>query len=356
MEGAMEAFLQTLCPSRTPGYAWSVRSGSRRLAAGWGGATACGPEPLAAQESTLYDLASLTKPLATSLLALQAFDRGELDLEAPVEGSAPPSFTALQLLRHEAGFPSWLPLYASVGRREEALDWLLGSCPREAPGRRAEYGCPGYILLGLHLERVLHGSLDGLFAERVSRPLALREDEACFAPPETLRARCAATEAPPTREAEMARQHGAEPPGFPEGWEGQGVVNDGNARFLGGVSGNAGLFGTLRAVEVLADAYRPEAGFLSPRSLGLAWTPSPLAFTQRRTAGWKASSSPGWAAGGRLRPSSIGHEGYTGTGLWLEPSPPMSYILLTNRIHPRHPGTDFGPVRAAFLDAAKGLV
>src|SRR5512135_3129159 len=113
----MEAFLRTLCPSQTPGYAWSVRSGSRRLAAGWGGVAAGGPEPLAAQESTLYDLASLTKPLATALVALQAFDRGELDLEAPVEGSAPPSFTLLQLLRHEAGFPSWLPLYAFAGGR-----------------------------------------------------------------------------------------------------------------------------------------------------------------------------------------------------------------------------------------------
>lgn len=356
MEGGMEAFLRALCPAQAPGYAWSVRSGSRRLAVGWGGVAVSGPDPQAADESTLYDLASLTKPLATALLALQAFDRGELDLEAPVEGSAPPSFTPLQLLRHEAGFPSWLPLYAFVNAREEALDWLLRRCPREPPGMKAEYGCPGYLLLGLHLERVLHGSLGGLFAERVLRPLLLREDEVCFAPPEALRRRCAATEAPPTREAEMARQHGTAPPGFPEGWEGRGVVNDGNARFLGGVSGNAGLFGTLRAVEVLSDAYRPESGVLSPRSLALAWKPSSLASSQRRTAGWKASCSPGWAAGGRLGPSSIGHEGYTGTGLWLEHSPPRSYILLTNRIHPRHPGTDFGPVRAAFLDAAKGLV
>ncbi len=342
------AYFGALCPDKTPGFAWSILDGSGRKSGGWGGQAAVDPEIVPVEEGTLFDLASLTKPLATALLALQAEDRGELDLDSPVPGTAGVPFTCLQILRHEAGFPAWVPLYAFAQDRAAAKRWLLESCPRGVPGEKTEYSCPGYVLLGFILEEVLHGSIDRLFADRVASPLGARPEEVCFAPAADLRRRTAATERGNFHEATMARQFGAPPPFVePSGW---GQVNDGNARFLGGAAGNAGLFATLGGVERLVSALRPSSGFLSDRALDRAWRPS----AGFRTAGWKAAGHPGWAAGAVLPPGSVGHEGFTGTGVWMEPGEGMSYILLTNRIHPRHPGTDFGEARAAFLKAARG--
>jgi len=346
----LDAYLAALCPDKTPGYAWSVTDGSGRGGRGWGGRAVVDPEVVPADEDTLFDLASLTKPLVTALLALQAEDSGELDLDSPVPGVSGPPFTYVQLLRHEAGFPAWVPLYAFAAGRDGARQWLLETCPRGIPGEKTVYSCPGYLLLGLILEDLLHESLDRLFVDRVAGALGVRPEDACFAPPAGLRRRTAATERGSFHEADMARQFGAPLPPFvePAGW---GQVNDGNARFLDGVAGNAGLFATLGGVERLVTALRPTVGFLSGRALDRAWRPS----ASFRTAGWKAAGHPGWAAGAVLPPGSLGHEGFTGTGVWLEPGGGKSYILLTNRIHPRHPGTDFGEARAAFLLAAGGV-
>lgn len=348
-QSRLDAVLADLCPAKTPGLAWSISTGSgRRIAGGCLGSAVLDPERLSVQDSTLFDLASLTKPLATALLALQAEDRGEMDLEARVPGRA---FTFLQLLRHEAGYPAWLPVYAFAKDRDGVHRWLMDECPCGAAGVKTEYSCLGYIVLGLLLEEILHAPLDRLFAERVAGPLGLSPEDACFRPPETLRERTAATERGPFHEADMARQNGAGLPSFrePVGW---GQVNDGNARVLGGTAGNAGLFGRLEAVERLAGAFRPGSRFLSEAALHRAWTPS----AGFRTAGWKASGHPGWAAGMELPEGAIGHEGYTGTGLWLEPGDGRTYTLLTNRIHPVHPGTDFGAARAAFISAARELM
>jgi|WetSurMetagenome_2_1015567.scaffolds.fasta_scaffold74929_2 serine-type D-Ala-D-Ala carboxypeptidase len=340
--------LSGLCPLRAPGIAWSVTGASGGpVASGCLGHAVVDPEPHAVHEGTLFDLASLTKPLVTAALALQASDRGELDLTAPVAGA---DFTPLQLLRHEAGYPAWRPLYAFTRNRTEAKRWLLDGCPRETPGSKTEYTCLGYILLGFLLEEFLHGPLPGLFAERLAGPLGIGPEDACFSPPASMRERVAATERGPFHEAGMARQYGASLPPIrePSGW---GEVNDGNARMLGGAAGNAGLFGTVHAVERLAGAFRPGSPILSERALRLAWSPSP----GFRTAGWKAQGFPGWAAGARLPQGAVGHEGYTGTGVWMEPGGGRTYVLLANRVHPVHPGDDFGPARAQFLAAAREL-
>ncbi len=346
--GRVASALTAICPSKTPGFAWSVTDASgRRLAWGCQGSAVVDPIRQPVGEDTLFDLASLTKPLVTAALALQAADRGELDLEAPVAGTG---FTPLQLLRHEAGFPAWRPLYAFARDREGARRWLLLGCPREEPGCRTEYTCLGYILLGFLLEEFLHAPLSGLFAERLAAPLGLKPEDACFSPSESLRARVAATERGPLHEDGLARQYGSEPPSFrePAGW---GEVNDGNARMLGGAAGNAGLFGNLHAVEGLAAAFRPGSALLSERALRLAWDATP----GFRTAGWKAAGTPGWAAGACLPRGAVGHEGFTGTGVWMEPGRGRTFILLANRVHPVHPEDDFGPARAHFLAAAREL-
>ena len=353
-EAAKEAaaFLDRQVGTTTPGFSSLVAVGSKQVFSMAGGLAVQEPERHAATPATLYDLASLTKPLATALLALRAHDEGIVDLESPVEVSGG-SFTMLDLLRHEAGFPAWAPLYGKVRSKNEARDWLLRVCPRGMAGEKAVYSDLGYILLGFLLEEKLHGELSALVEARLLRPLGIGPEEACFRP-SLPKERIAAAELDGAHEAEMARRNGAEPCVVPKGglW---GVVHDGNARFLNGAAGHAGLFATACGVASLARSYFPSERFLSEGALALAWKPERSGQGEVRTAGWKSASSNGWAAGSALSRDAIGHEGFTGTGVWLEPEGEKVYILLTNRIHPRHPGTDFGPVRAGFLSLARKL-
>ncbi len=267
----IRTLLNDACPSQMPGYGWSVVVEGRPTARGWGGSAVVEPEVHPVAENTLFDLASLTKPLATALIALMAHDSGELSLFEPLPATGPGPPTPLQLLRHEGGFPPWLPLYAYAGNEDEAFQWLLHSCPREPAGLKVAYSCLGYILLGLVLEKRLNASLPELFKSRVLDTLGLASDEAFFSPGGALLKRCAATELAGSHEAGMARQYGAVPPPFQNGvaW---GEVHDGNARFLGGAAGNAGLFATLGATEKLCCAYRSGSRLLSTETFRLAWT------------------------------------------------------------------------------------
>lgn len=350
---AVGEVLTPLCPRSFPGCSWAVASGDGTPIQGILGEACLEPERLPVRGDTLFDLASLTKPLATALVALDAWGRGEMDLEAPVRGASGPPFSPLDLLRHEAGFPAWWPLYGLGVEAATVRGWLLGACPRKDPRAEAEYSCLGYILLGFLLEETLGAPLPELFRRRVSGPLGIRPGEAAFCPPPEARPGIAATElfgGSEARKAEAMGYMGAEVP--PDGlW---GVVSDGNARFLGGAAGNAGLFATAGAALRLTRAFLPEAGFLRGPALRAAWDPGTAPRGERRSAGWKRSESPGWASGSALSAGSLGHEGYTGTGAWLDRATGSAFILLTNRIHPRHPGTDFGSVRAAFLRAALG--
>jgi len=343
-----------LLTENTPGFAWSAERTGGTAREGFGGFAVLEPEKKPVAADTLFDLASLTKPLVTALLALSALDSGEIDLNEPVAEAPPPSFTMLDLLRHQSGFPPWLPLYGKVDKPGEVFEWLLEECPREGPGRKVAYSCLGYILLGLLLEKRLKVNLDTLFRDRVLNRLGIPASEALFNPEGGYRTRCAATELKASHEAEMARQYGTTPPPFRNSiaW---GEVHDGNARFMNGVAGNAGLFATLNGVKKLCGAFHGGSGFLSAQALNLAWASPHPPGGVRRTAGWKASDSHGWWASSVLPPGSVGHEGFTGTGAWMARDGEETYILLTNRIHPVHPGVDFGSVRAAFVRAARRL-
>jgi len=338
----------------TPGFAWSVEKPGAGGREGLGGFAVLEPEQRPVADDTLFDLASLTKPLSTALLALLARDSGEIDLDEPVAGATPHPFTMLELLRHQAGFPSWLPLYGKVKKSEGVFKWLLEECPRGEPGRKVAYSCLGYILLGLLLEERLKGTLDELFYDRVLGRLNIPRSDALFKPGPKEKRRCAATELKASHEAEMARQYGTAPPSFRNGtaW---GEVHDGNARFMSGVAGNAGLFATLDGVRKLCGAFHRDAGLLSTEALDLAWTSPHPTGGVRRTAGWKATDSQGWWTASVLPEGSVGHEGFTGTGAWMAKGGEETYILLTNRIHPLHPGDDFGSTRAAFVKAARRL-
>ena len=336
----------------TPGCAYLVSRGTEVQERFFGGSSLVEPRSAKVSEATLFDLASLTKPLCAALVALKAHALGKLDINEPVS-SGEGKFTPLDLMRHEAGFPPWLPLYL-YGSRDEAKDALLKMTPLRPSGEEAVYSCPGYILLGFILEEKLDAPIGDLFDKLIMEPLGIEKSEALFNPTPELRERAAGTELRGDFEREMAAEFGCVPPPAPTDglW---GIVHDGNARFLGGAAGNSGLFATLGGTFALAKAFLPSSSFLPPDILALAYSKGRASGGEWRSAGFKLKGSPSWRAGEPLPNGSVAHEGFTGTLLAITADEEIM-ILLTNRIHPKHPRTPFSDARASFLKAASDLL
>src|SRR5262245_5865571 len=244
-----------------PGAVWSVEERGRTLSPAAVGSLALVPGREPVLEGALYDLASLTKPLATgALLALLEQDR-QLDLEAPassllpeMEGGGGDAPSLLDLALHRAGLPAWRPFYLFAESPEGVLNSVM-RLPAEAPcGARVLYSDPGYILLGEALRRVTGRGLDELFSQRIARPAGV--STIAFGPVAGPPARVAPTEMGNRYEREIAAPFvpGGEPvePGRFRAELIRGEVHDGNAHALGGIYGHAGLFGDAAGVARLA--------------------------------------------------------------------------------------------------------
>lgn len=304
---------------------------------------------------TWFDIASLTKALCTSVLCMRAVASGRIALDEAVLPGVPVE----SLLRHESGLPAWLPLHAAAppASRADLFD-AARAAPREPRGVRAVYSDLGFILLADLLEQRLGQRLDVAFAELISR----LDCELTFRPLDVAEPaqRIAASRCAPTRRESPNR----EPL--------QGVVHDDNARALLGVSGHAGLFGTPRGVadlsSALLDVYhgvdtpaaaalaiptavvraffalpdpRPEAGHAPGSTWGLGWDhPSPHPTVASPLASPPASSGVAPAApssAGSLWPrTGVGHLGFTGCSLWLDPGATrdraLTAVFLSNRV------------------------
>ncbi|MFP4485030.1 MAG: serine hydrolase domain-containing protein [Spirochaetaceae bacterium] len=308
-------------------------------------------EPLG--ENTLFDVASLTKPLATTLVALRLVDQDQLDLQDPIGGYLPGlprklrTLTFCQLLTHTAGLPAvpllhhHFPDARSVTRRE-AREYLLRICPEGVSGAEVEYSCTGFQLLGEVLSEAGGARLDELFRSLVAEPLELRHTR--FAPDPGSVEDFATTEWCPWR-GRMLR----------------GEVHDESAYCLEGVAGNAGLFSTLDEVVRLADVFRrkglvqagrrsggggsddarpdrrrPDGGgyvqLISPALVEAATRSFTDGMAQRRGLGVQLNS-PDAAGGPALAPSSYGHTGFTGTSFWIDPERDLLVVALSNRVH-----------------------
>ncbi len=272
---------------------------------------------------TIFDMASVTKPMTAALLALRLVERGRLSLlqearEFFPERSLPHlnGVTLRHLITHTSGLPAWVDLYTGTTTRDEAVERLL-SLPLEAqPGARYEYSCLGYILLGLVCERVCGASLQETLKNEVWEPLGMRDTGYC--PDEALAGRIASTANCPARPRELI-----------------GEVHDGNAWRLGGVSGNAGLFST--AGDVLRFCHVLMGWEDGPRPLGrLAlqrYTASQVApGLGGQSFGWFCQGNQMLPSGDLLPPDLFGHTGFTGTMVLLSPSEELCIVLLTNRV------------------------
>jgi CubicO group peptidase (beta-lactamase class C family) len=289
----------------------------------------------AVTSETLFDLASLTKPLATALALMLLVDRGQVALTATLgeileEDWLPPDkqpLTISSLLAHRAGFPAWRPFYQEVlaappARRPTLLERLAAATPREyAPESATLYSDLGYMLLKGVIEKVSGQNLDQFCRGEIYRPLGLT-----------------------TLGFNPRRQPGgddltyaATEPGLIPGRNPLGEVHDENAWAAGGIAGHAGLFGTGREVfRLLTALYRAYQGAsappFAPESVRLFFTPVP---GSSRTLGFDtpAPDSMESAAGRYFSPRSVGHLGFTGTSFWLDPAQGRMVVLLTNRVH-----------------------
>ncbi len=317
------------------------------------GASTLRPTVTSASARTWFDLASLTKPLVTTTLSLLALRSTELrptmtvgEVLHEVRNSAVGHLQLRQLLTHTSGLPDWLPLYCVAEGRPRDLLRRLGEVRLvAAPGSRVIYSCVGFVVLGMILTRVSGSALDVLFQKEVVDALDLGE-ELGFCPDS--RVHSLAGGASTARvERRLILELGLNPRWIPP--IATSLPDDGNARFLGGVAGNAGLFGTAYGVSSLAAEYLPGGGrLLTSKEAEVATSSSTGGLEQERGFGWQLAPTSGCSAGAGLSREAFGHTGFTGVSVWADPSNRGVFVLLTNRNHPEQREIDLHPLRRRF--------
>jgi CubicO group peptidase (beta-lactamase class C family) len=303
-----------------------------------------------ASNDTIFDLASLTKVIATATLAMRAVDAETLSLDDRVadrltswRGLDREHVTIADLLEHASGLTAYLPFFRDHHGRVE-FERAIASLPLEyAPRTQSIYSDLGFMLLAFILEDVngqpfatLFNDLFRLLDHRSLGEGGQAEEVLRFNPPREVRARCAPTEL--------------------DLWRGrllQGEVHDENTWALGGAAGNAGLFGTAASVGAFARLVLADldgAAILArPETIARFVRKSTVAGGSRAL-GWD-TMVPSSSCGTRLSTRAIGHTGFTGTSLWIDPAQDLYIVLLTNRVHPTRDNNAIQPVRRAVHDA-----
>ena len=300
---------------------------------------------------TIYDLASITKVIATATMAMILADRKRLDLDHPVAQSLPdfvPPFdtatgplwdarnevTVRHLLAHTSGLPAYEQFFLRAREKAHVIEEALALPLEEPPGQQTLYSDVGFILLGEVLERAAGESLDAFCQREIFGPLGMHST--CFNPPAEQRARIA-----PTEQDDAFRKRLI-----------HGEVHDENAWVMGGVAGHAGLFGTAGDLAAFSQMMLNEG-----RSNGKQIIPPATIreFTRARQGsprglGWDKPSEPS-SSGRYFSPSAFGHLGYTGTSMWLDPEKNLFVILLTNRVHPSRSNEAIKDIRPLVHDA-----
>ncbi|MEK6301864.1 MAG: serine hydrolase domain-containing protein [Acidobacteriota bacterium] len=351
-----------------PGAQYVIGEAGNIAAEGAVGLAVAEPERIPATLDTIYDLASLTKPLVTALLIVKSAERGLIDLKAPaaeyvselnVDGKR--HLTVEQLLTHVSGFPNWRPIYLEARDRGDVAA-ALARIQTPSPAQLL-YSDLNYVLLGILLERITGERLDRLGEREIFEPLNLKRT--MFNPPGELRREIAATECGQVFEhgnadADLAAHGQFEaglrvPPPEAYRWRDKviwGEVHDGNAYFMGGVAGHAGLFSTAREVFRIANQFLTGSKLFKPETLPLFRTDFTPGQDTARSLGWILAATPDCSAGPSLLPAGMGHNGFTGGSVWMQPDKQRVLILLTNRVHPTVHAIDMKTIRQRFNSLA----
>jgi serine-type D-Ala-D-Ala carboxypeptidase len=294
--------------------------------------------------STVYDLASITKVIATTSMAMLLHQDGALSLDQPLAkllprfaqgepaGSARYEVTLRMLLAHASGLPGYVRLFEEPGGRERLLEACLKLPLETSPGSHAEYSDPGFILLGHALEMIAGEDLESFCAREVFAPLAMTST--CFRPPADWR-----SSIPPTEEDTTFRHRVI-----------QGEVQDENCFVLGGVGGHAGLFSNALDPLLYAECLLGQHQRFAPATVQLFTARAELPPGSSRALGWDTPSQPS-SSGRFFSRHSAGHLGYAGTSLWIDFERQLAVVLLTNRTWPHRKSQAIRTVRPAFHDA-----
>jgi CubicO group peptidase (beta-lactamase class C family) len=299
------------------------------------------PDSAATQTDTVFDLASLTKVIATTSVVMRLMERGMLALNQPIRewipdwrGTNREHVTVRSLLTHSSGLTTWLPFFRDHTGRQE-YQHAICSLPLEyPPDTKSIYSDLGFILLGFIIEDAGGASFEtqamDLLKPITSAPLM-------FNPPSALRSQIAPTENDPWRGRKLV-----------------GEVHDENCWALGGAAGHAGLFGTAQAV---GDFARAMLGALKGADARIAGAETVRLFVARagaatgsRALGWD-TMLPTSSCGTQIARSAFGHTGFTGTTLWIDPDREAYAVFLTNRVNPTRENTAIQTIRPALHDA-----
>jgi serine-type D-Ala-D-Ala carboxypeptidase len=308
--------------------------------------------------AALFDLASLTKPVATTAMAMILYEQGQLELDAPIAALVPEflrgqsdpgrrSVTFRHLLAHSSGLPAYEKLFLEAHSRDQLLDRAFRTPLRSDPGSHAEYSDMGFIILGVALERIAEESLDVFCQREIFGPLGM--STTTFNPPAAVR-----QQIPPTADQRQQPSGSDNAVGQSRTFRNriiQGEVQDENAFVLGGVAGHAGLFSTANDVARYAETMLTGGNpILLPETVSLFTRRESSPPDTTRTLGWDTPSTPS-QSGQHFGPRSYGHLGYTGTSLWIDPDRHLSITLLTNRTWPDCSNQAIKQVRPKFHDA-----
>jgi CubicO group peptidase (beta-lactamase class C family) len=307
--------------------------------------------------ATLFDLASLTKVVATTAMAMILYERGMLDLDAPVAGIVPEFSEAeaadaaarrvvslRMLLAHSSGLPAYEKLFLKAPTRQQLLRLALATPLTAEPGSRVEYSDVGFMVLGEALERIAEESLDRFCQREIFGPLGMAHTT--YNPPAESR-----VQIPPTQDDRAFRRRII-----------QGEVQDENASVLGGVAAHAGVFSTAEDLAQFAHAMLGggpaivhsaivHSTIVRPETIALFTRRESTPAGTSRALGWDTPSGQPSQSGKCFSAQAFGHLGYTGTSLWIDPTRQLSVVLLTNRTWPDCANWAIKQVRPKFHDA-----
>jgi len=325
-----------------PAAALAVTSqGSLVALRGFGRHTYAGNSPAVSADS-IFDLASVSKVVATTAMAMLLYERGLLDLEMPAssvlpefggEDSRRSEVSIRMLLSHSSGLPAYEKLFLRTRDRNELLREALSTPLFADPGTQSVYSDIGFIVLGIALERLADESLDQFCQREVFGPLGMAHT--AFKPPASWRDRTV-----PTADDKSFRHRLI-----------QGEVQDENTSVMGGVAGHAGVFSTAEDVARFAHCMlNGGSPILRRETISLFTERESAPAGTSRALGWDTPSTPS-QSGKYFSPRSFGHLGYTGTSLWVDPEKQVSITLLTNRTWPDCANQKIKQVRPQIHDA-----
>ena len=296
--------------------------------------------------NTIYDMASLTKVIATTTAAMILEEQGLLDLDRTVASYLPElnapdkaAITMRMVVSHRGGFEAFAPLFRTFRGREQYLQQINQRPLKSTPGTETVYSDWDMILTQLVIEKITGTPLDRFVHDKIFGPLGMKNT--MYTPPAELRARIAPTEIDTLRGGLV--------------W---GKVHDENADAMGGVAGHAGLFSSASDLAVFAQMLLNGGEYggvriVRPETIA-RWT-SRQGKSSSRALGWDTPSKNS-SAGHFFSPHSFGHTGFTGTSIWMDPERGLFVILLTNRVDPTRANTRHEPLRRAIADAAQQAI